>query len=169
MGFPCSVYAVPLPCSRPWLSLRRPVSGGRWPRRPQRTPMSATPAAAPSPTTWGLLALDAPFVGTVTLPGGGTRDIKISPQFLTSTLLKTEVTASPTDSRYAIGHMVIRTNSLGRGLITFPTFAGPKGGTARTGHTTSQLCPVGTRVTKMNGKVYVAGVEGELDFTASRV
>ncbi|MFG2669150.1 hypothetical protein ACGFY6_33545 [Streptomyces sp. NPDC048387] len=115
------------------------------------------------PDYMGLLALDTPFTGTVTLPGGGTREIKISPQYLASTLLKTEITASPTDSRYAIGNMVIRTNSLGRGLITFPTYAGLRG------RTTSQLCPVGTRVTKMLGKVSVAGVKGELDFATSRI
>lgn len=110
----------------------------------------------------GLLGLDAPFIGTVTLPGGGTRDITITPQFLTSTLFKTEITASPTDSRYAIGHITLRVDSLGRGTINFPTFAGGEG------ETDSVTCPTGTRVTKMTGKVSAAGVSGRLDFSVSR-
>ncbi|MFJ4672307.1 hypothetical protein [Kitasatospora purpeofusca] len=106
--------------------------------------------------------LDKAFEGSVTLPGGSTRAISIAPQALGSTLVRTEVTASAEESRAAVGNFVLRINSLGRGQITFPTYAGESGVTNGT------LCTVGTRVTKITGKVSTAGVEGKLDFTASR-
>ncbi|MGY0459591.1 hypothetical protein ACW14Y_04960 [Kitasatospora sp. cg17-2] len=110
----------------------------------------------------GESTLDAPFVGTVTLPGGSTRAISIAPQALGSTLVKAEVTASAEESRAAVGNFVLRINSLGRGQITFPTYAG------ETGVTNGTHCPVGNRVTRITGKVSTAGIDGKLDFTASR-
>ncbi|WP_143685897.1 hypothetical protein [Streptomyces sp. 1331.2] len=132
--------------------------------------MLAVPAGAATGNTCGGAVsdwvgegeLDTAFEGSVTLPGGSTRAISIAPQALGSTLVRTEVTASAEESRAAVGNFVLRINSLGRGQITFPTYAG------ESGVTTGTLCPVGTRVTKITGKVSTAGVEGKLDFTASR-
>ncbi|MET3983864.1 hypothetical protein [Streptomyces sp. PvR034] len=131
---------------------------------------TAAPAHAVVNTCGGALAdysgsgvlADTAFTGTVTLPGGGTRDITITPLAPNSTLVRTEITASATDSRYALGDFILRVDSSGQGAITFPTYAGGAG-TSKT-----VICATGTRVTKIAGEVHVQGVQGTLDFTASR-
>ncbi|MET3983865.1 hypothetical protein [Streptomyces sp. PvR034] len=111
----------------------------------------------------GLLLPETPFKGTVSLPSGSTRAITLTPQGVNSTLVKTEIAASATDSRYTIGRFVIRVNSLGQGKLVFPSYSG------QTGETTGIYCPFGTRVTRMVGKVRVAGVRGPLDFQVARL
>ncbi|GAA1074881.1 hypothetical protein F4556_003769 [Kitasatospora gansuensis] len=137
------------------------------------TVIAAGPAHAAVPNVCGgamtdyvgaspLLLPDAPFVGTVSLVGEK-RAISITPVFLTANVLRTEI-GTGDDARAQSGNFTLKVDSSGRGKISFPVYAGMASSTDV--NCTPGLTP--TRVTKINGKINVTGVEGQVDFVVTR-
>ncbi|WP_371656786.1 MULTISPECIES: hypothetical protein [unclassified Streptomyces] len=129
-------------------------------------------AAAPANTCGGALSdytglasLDTAFVGTVALPGGGTYPMKITPTvFSSNDLITVQVDPSATESRTAVARLKLFVNTLGRGSIVFAAPRGP----GYEGYSTDVYCPIGTRVTKINGRIPITGLDKMVTFEVER-
>lgn len=110
----------------------------------------------------GILALDAPFVGTAKVPGES-RAMTMTPVFL-SNVFRVEV-GTGDDARAKSSNFSLAVNASGQGIISFRTYAG-QGDSTEVVCNPASLTP--TRVVKIFGTVKVTGVDSRVDFAVSR-